>query len=129
MLYVARVSLIVGEVFHPERELHEGAPGAPFRRRAHQQVASASFLAPKSKPRNNKCAHEFIMDFSEIRKKTGIVEEDIAKRLQDMLSPCVAGFRLHLRGFRGLEVGFLGGKWARTMASMPPRCPGQCRTP
>ena len=34
-------------------------------------------------PRNNKCAHEFIMDFSDIRKKTGIVEEDIAKRLQE----------------------------------------------
>jgi len=38
-------------------------------------------IAPTNK--NNKCAHEFIMDFSEIRKKTGIVEEDIAKRLQD----------------------------------------------
>ncbi|CAE7900999.1 gcvP, partial [Symbiodinium microadriaticum] len=33
--------------------------------------------------KNNRCAHEFIMDFSDIRKKTGIVEEDIAKRLQD----------------------------------------------
>lgn len=43
-----------------------------------------------SEPRNNKCAHEFIMDFSEIRKKTGIVEEDIAKRLQDVVLPCFA---------------------------------------
>eukprot|EP00438_Fugacium_kawagutii_P000267 Skav223303 [mRNA] locus=scaffold4198:264861:269518:- [translate_table: standard] len=38
-------------------------------------------IAPTNK--NNRCAHEFIMDFSDIRKKTGIVEEDIAKRLQD----------------------------------------------
>eukprot|EP00439_Symbiodinium_sp_Y106_P044350 s731_g5.t1 len=40
-------------------------------------------IAPTNK--NNRCAHEFIMDFSDIRKKSGIVEEDIAKRLQD---PC-----------------------------------------
>jgi len=32
---------------------------------------------------NDKCAHEFIMDFSDIRRKSGIAEEDIAKRLQD----------------------------------------------
>jgi len=38
-------------------------------------------IAPTNK--NNRCAHEFIMDFSDIRKKSGIVEEDIAKRLQD----------------------------------------------
>jgi len=33
--------------------------------------------------KNDKCAHEFIIDCSDLRKKTGIVEEDIAKRLQD----------------------------------------------
>ncbi|CAE6970996.1 gcvP [Symbiodinium sp. CCMP2456] len=38
-------------------------------------------IAPTNK--NNRCAHEFIMDFSDIRKKSGIVEEDIAKRLQE----------------------------------------------
>merc|ERR1712048_1274524 len=32
---------------------------------------------------NNRCAHEFIIDCSEIRANSGIVEEDIAKRLQD----------------------------------------------
>jgi len=32
---------------------------------------------------NDKCSHEFIMDFSDIRRTSGIVEEDIAKRLQD----------------------------------------------
>jgi len=32
---------------------------------------------------NNRCSHEFIMDFSEVRRVSGIVEEDIAKRLQD----------------------------------------------
>merc|ERR1719362_1322410 len=32
---------------------------------------------------NNRCAHEFIMDFSDLRRKSGIVEEDVAKRLQD----------------------------------------------
>merc|ERR1712107_917134 len=32
---------------------------------------------------NNKCCHEFILDVSDIRQKTGIAEEDIAKRLQD----------------------------------------------
>ncbi|CAE8695295.1 unnamed protein product [Polarella glacialis] len=33
--------------------------------------------------KHNRCSHEFIMDFSEIRRKTGIVEEDVSKRLQD----------------------------------------------
>jgi glycine dehydrogenase len=33
--------------------------------------------------KNNKCAHEFIIDCSDISKTSGIVEEDIAKRLQD----------------------------------------------
>lgn len=31
----------------------------------------------------NRCSHEFIMDLSDIRQSSGIVEEDIAKRLQD----------------------------------------------
>merc|ERR1712203_1325676 len=31
----------------------------------------------------NKCSHEFIIDCSNLRKSAGIVEEDIAKRLQD----------------------------------------------
>jgi glycine dehydrogenase len=32
---------------------------------------------------NNRCAHEFIIDCTEIATKSGVVEEDIAKRLQD----------------------------------------------
>jgi len=32
---------------------------------------------------NNKCAHEFIMDLADVKKSSGIGEEDIAKRLQD----------------------------------------------
>jgi len=32
---------------------------------------------------NKKCAHEFIVDFRGFKRKTGIVEEDIAKRLMD----------------------------------------------
>merc|ERR1712166_746706 len=32
---------------------------------------------------NDKCSHEFIIDCSNIRQSCGIVEEDIAKRLQD----------------------------------------------
>jgi len=32
---------------------------------------------------NDKCSHEFIIDCSDLRRKSGIVEEDIAKRLQD----------------------------------------------
>jgi len=32
---------------------------------------------------NNRCAHEFIIDCSDIQRTSGIVEEDIAKRLQD----------------------------------------------
>jgi len=32
---------------------------------------------------NNRCAHEFIIDCSDIAKASGVVEEDIAKRLQD----------------------------------------------
>merc|ERR1711972_979301 len=31
----------------------------------------------------DRCSHEFIMDFSDIQKASGIAEEDIAKRLQD----------------------------------------------
>ena len=33
---------------------------------------------------NDRCSHEFIIDCSDIRKKSSIGEEDIAKRLQDM---------------------------------------------
>lgn len=32
---------------------------------------------------HDRCSHEFIIDCSDIRRKSGIVEEDIAKRLQD----------------------------------------------
>lgn len=32
---------------------------------------------------NDRCSHEFIIDCSDVRKSSGIVEEDIAKRLQD----------------------------------------------
>merc|ERR1719446_1791509 len=32
---------------------------------------------------NNRCAHEFIIDVTDISKRCGVVEEDIAKRLQD----------------------------------------------
>merc|ERR1719224_150937 len=32
---------------------------------------------------NNRCAHEFIIDCSDIRAESGIVEEDISKRLMD----------------------------------------------
>merc|ERR1712110_720454 len=32
---------------------------------------------------NNRCAHEFIIDCTDLQKKSGIAEEDIAKRLQD----------------------------------------------
>jgi glycine dehydrogenase len=32
---------------------------------------------------NDRCSHEFIIDCSDLRKSSGIVEEDIAKRLQD----------------------------------------------
>jgi glycine dehydrogenase len=31
----------------------------------------------------NKCSHEFIIDCSDLKRKSGIAEEDIAKRLQD----------------------------------------------
>jgi len=58
---------------------------------ARYSILNANYMKSRLEPhfdifptnKNNKCAHEFIMDFSDIRKKTGIVEEDIAKRLQD----------------------------------------------
>ncbi len=31
----------------------------------------------------NRVAHEFIIDLNDIKKKTGITEEDVAKRLMD----------------------------------------------
>jgi glycine dehydrogenase len=33
--------------------------------------------------KDKKCAHEFIIDLREFKKTTGIVEEDVAKRLMD----------------------------------------------
>merc|ERR1719515_368083 len=36
-----------------------------------------------SKNKNERCSHEFIIDVSSLRSKTGISEVDIAKRLQD----------------------------------------------
>lgn len=61
---------------------------------------NGSWDLPKmASSRNNKCAHEFIMDFSEIRKKTGIVEEDIAKRLQVRWANCQGP----MKSFRWLE--------------------------
>lgn len=31
----------------------------------------------------DKCSHEFIIDLSHLKKKTGVSEEDVAKRLMD----------------------------------------------
>jgi len=58
---------------------------------ARYAILNANYMKARLEPhfdivatnKNNKCSHEFIMDFSNIRKKSGIVEEDIAKRLQD----------------------------------------------
>ena len=56
------------------------------------------------------------MDFSDIRKKSGIVEEDIAKRLQDGAAweACAAQSPLQ--------------DLLRTMASMRQLCLGRCLT-
>lgn len=32
---------------------------------------------------NSRCSHEFLIDINPIKKKTGVTEEDIAKRLID----------------------------------------------
>jgi len=45
------------------------------------RLADHFTIAPTNS--NNKCAHEFIMDLSDIKRKSGIGEEDVAKRLQD----------------------------------------------
>eukprot|EP00930_Biecheleria_cincta_P081771 TRINITY_DN710_c0_g1_i7.p1 TRINITY_DN710_c0_g1~~TRINITY_DN710_c0_g1_i7.p1 ORF type:complete len:1020 (-),score=182.81 TRINITY_DN710_c0_g1_i7:336-3395(-) len=58
---------------------------------ARYAILNANYMKARLEPhfdivatnKNNRCSHEFIMDFSTIRKNTGIVEEDIAKRLQD----------------------------------------------
>jgi len=58
---------------------------------ARYAILNANYMKARLEPhfdivatnKNNRCSHEFIMDFSNIRRKTGIVEEDIAKRLQD----------------------------------------------
>jgi len=58
---------------------------------ARYSILNANYMKARLAPhyqmgvanKNNMCAHEFIMDISDIRKATGIAEEDIAKRLQD----------------------------------------------
>jgi len=54
-------------------------------------ILNANYMKAKLAPhftifatnKNNKCAHEFIIDCSDIAKSSGVVEEDISKRLQD----------------------------------------------
>lgn len=54
-------------------------------------ILNANYMLEKLKPvydvkftgKNGRCAHEFIIDFSKIKAKTGITEEDVAKRLMD----------------------------------------------
>mmetsp|Transcript_50792 Transcript_50792/g.163026 ORF Transcript_50792/g.163026 Transcript_50792/m.163026 type:complete len:1014 (+) Transcript_50792:50-3091(+) len=58
---------------------------------ARYAILNANYMKARLEPHfpvvatnaNNRCSHEFIMDFSDVRRETGIVEEDIAKRLQD----------------------------------------------
>jgi len=58
---------------------------------ARYAILNANYMKARLEPyfqinatnKNNKCAHEFIIDCSDIRRSSGIVEEDIAKRLQD----------------------------------------------
>mmetsp|Transcript_135888 Transcript_135888/g.271088 ORF Transcript_135888/g.271088 Transcript_135888/m.271088 type:complete len:1027 (+) Transcript_135888:65-3145(+) len=58
---------------------------------ARYAILNANYLKARLEPHyqiiatnaNNKCSHEFIIDCSDLRRKAGIVEEDIAKRLQD----------------------------------------------
>merc|ERR1712048_1035080 len=58
---------------------------------ARYAILNANYMKAKLSPHfkmyasnaNNRCAHEFIIDCSDIRASSGIVEEDIAKRLQD----------------------------------------------
>merc|ERR1719316_667049 len=54
-------------------------------------ILNANYMKAKLKPhykclsknKNGRCSHEFIIDVSDLRAKTGISEVDIAKRLQD----------------------------------------------
>jgi glycine dehydrogenase len=56
-----------------------------------QAILNANYMASRLKNhyampylnRNGRCSHEFIIDISEIKEKSGIGEEDIAKRLMD----------------------------------------------
>jgi len=58
---------------------------------ARYAILNANYMKARLEPHfsivatnaNNRCSHEFIMDFSDLRRKSGVVEEDIAKRLQD----------------------------------------------
>merc|ERR1719498_1237838 len=58
---------------------------------ARYSILNANYMKARLEPyfqvvatnKNNRCAHEFIIDVSDITKTSGIVEEDIAKRLQD----------------------------------------------
>merc|ERR550514_2536131 len=61
------------------------------RRSAEYAILNANYMRARleghydllSKNKNNRCSHEFIIDCSDIAKTSGVVEEDIAKRLQD----------------------------------------------
>ena len=54
-------------------------------------ILNANYMASKLEDsykilyrnKNKKCAHEFIIDLREFKKTTGVVEEDVAKRLMD----------------------------------------------
>lgn len=56
-----------------------------------QSILNANYMAARLKDhypmpylnKNDRCSHEFIIDVSEIKEKSGIAEEDIAKRLID----------------------------------------------
>jgi len=56
-----------------------------------QAILNANYMATRLRGhypmpymnKHNRCSHEFIIDISEIKDKTGIGEEDIAKRLMD----------------------------------------------
>ncbi|CAD7925013.1 unnamed protein product [Amoebophrya sp. A25] len=66
-----------------------GAQG--LRRSAEVSILNANYLKEKlaahyqiaKSNKNDRCSHEFILDVGDLKKKTGITEEDIAKRLQD----------------------------------------------
>merc|ERR1719253_2030806 len=58
---------------------------------ARYAILTANYMKARLEPhfdivatnKNNRCSHEFIIDCSDLRRTSGIVEEDIAKRLQD----------------------------------------------